>query len=97
MGDPIWRFAVRYATTNGQTQYASAYKTKAELIKTIREHKSIPKEKERPLTPVEPWVFDSVRDWLSTGEKIRKLTIFIREPKGTQNGNNSANINARDI
>jgi len=99
MDKPIWCYAVHYSTRNGITQYASSFKNKSDLVATIREHRKNEDEKNRPLTPVEPWVFDSVRDWLVKGERIKKLRVFIRDIKngGKKGGYNTTGINAGDI
>jgi len=61
----------------------SSFKNKQEIKEVIRKYKTTPEHRHRPLTPVEPWVFDSVRDYAEKNKnEIEHLKILIRDPKG---------------
>lgn len=70
-----WRYEL-YGGKDAHVHYKGSSKSKSELKATIKEHRAAGVN--RSISPVESWVFDSVRD---ETPDIKRLTIHIRQVK----------------
>lgn len=75
MTSPNWKYDVFYDNSKGVC-FTSSFKLKEELKETIKTHRA--RGNNRPIFPVESWVFDSVYD---ETRNIKRMVIYIRKLK----------------